>query len=144
MLLSEFIISQAIPVRFRTALRYSSYFLGFLFVSRTVHFSIDIVNYADAAILFGLYVIGTLFAMFKVTQEIEFLKIERSPLFIFSAGFLLYVAGSLIILLFKTYLDKAASQLLRDLWVVHNILNILKNLAIAYCLILLNKKRVEQ
>ncbi len=143
LLISNFLIRQAFAERFRYPLLALSYLLGALFVARTIYCSPSVLNYDDAAVFFGLYVIGTLFGLYRVIQKIEFMQIEQSPLFVFCAAFLLYVSGSLIMLLARKYLDKSDHTLMRNIWVVHNMLNILKNLAIAYSLLLIKRQRIE-
>jgi uncharacterized protein with PQ loop repeat len=78
-------------------------------------------------------------ALFKIIRQVEHVKIEQSPLFIFSATFLLYVAYSLLLMLFSVQFRHAAVPLQKNIWAVHNVLNILKNLAIAYIFVMPRK-----
>jgi len=89
------------------------------------------VNWPD--VVFGSFALMLLCiaALFKVIRNVEHLKIEQSPLFVFSACFLLYVAYSLLLMLFTEQFKQAPKSLRLNIWSVHNVLNSLKNLAIA-------------
>lgn len=142
LLIATCLAETILPKKYRTAKYLSIGLVGGLFCVRTVQKSFNIPNYGDAAILYVLYTLLTLATLYKVIKEIEYLQIERSPTFIFSAAFLLYVSGSLIMLLSNKHLRESNPALLREIWVVHNILNVLKNCAIAYCLLLIKRQRI--
>lgn len=89
------------------------------------------VNWSDVSLAMALFVLFCLVALYKVMSNIEHLKIERSPLFIFSAAFLLYASYSLVLMLFADYFRAAPAELRSQLWSIHNVLNVVKNLAIA-------------
>ena len=94
-------------------------------------------NFVGGAILYGIYIILCIAALYKVMQQIEEIKIERSGIFVFTGCFLLYSSGCMVMLLFKINLNAHNHEaLMTRIWDVHNILNILKNLGIAYVFII--------
>jgi hypothetical protein len=97
------------------------------------------VIWSDIALGFGLLILFCLAALYKVIRNIEYIKIEQSALFIFSAAFLLYASYSFILMLFADHFTTAPTGLRQQIWSVHNILNVLKNLAIARVLFLQQK-----
>jgi hypothetical protein len=99
------------------------------------------VNWEYIAVNYSIFVLLCLLSLFKVIRNIEHLKIEQSPLFIFSAAFLLYASYSLLLMLFADRFKSAPQTLREELWSVHNILNALKNLAIARIFILQQKAK---
>jgi hypothetical protein len=62
-------------------------------------------------------------------------------LFIFSAAFLLYASYTLVLMLFADYFRQAPVAMREQLWSIHNVLNALKNLAIARMFFLQQKQR---
>lgn len=73
---------------------------------------------------------------FRVIRSNQPVQILEDPFFIFCAGFLLYAAGNFLVMLYQDPLhytknanDKA---LAKNLWYIHNALNIIKNLAFYY------------
>ena len=93
--------------------------------------------------LYFLLMIGTLWGFYTIIQNIEHLKIEHSEFFIMCSGLLLYTSGTLIMLLLKRYIDKHSLALSNDVWCVHDMLNLIKNGAITYCLLLTKQTGVE-
>jgi hypothetical protein len=89
------------------------------------------IEWKDIALALALFVFFCLVSLYRVITNIEYFKIERSPLFVFSAAFLLYASYSLVIMLFADHFRQAPKELREQLWSVHNILNLVKNLAIA-------------
>ncbi len=95
------------------------------------------VHYQAGAVLYGLLILPTLGGFYSIIRREELLRLERSPFFLFCAAFLLYVAGSCLILLFAPRFRTENYRFLVLIWgAVHNTLNILKNLAIARALYL--------
>ncbi len=84
-----------------------------------------------------LLCIGGLLAVIRNAEE---QKIERSQLFLVSASMLLYLAYSMLLMLFTDQFIEAPQALRMKLWAVHNLLNILKNLAIGYSFFLAQKQ----
>jgi hypothetical protein len=89
------------------------------------------VEWKDIALALALFVFFCLLGLYKVISNIEHFKIERSPLFTFSAAFLLYASYTLVLMLFADHFRQAPKELRQQLWSIHNILNVVKNLAIA-------------
>lgn len=105
--------------------------LAVYFIIHTIIISPLEGNYVDGAILYAVFTIFCMLALRRVIQDIELLKIEHSELFTFSAAFLLYASGAMLILLFKQYLNENYTALINQIWSILCVLNILKNLAIA-------------
>jgi hypothetical protein len=89
------------------------------------------VEWTDIALALALFVFFCLVGLYKVIRNIEHIKIERAPLFVFSAAFLLYASYTLVLMLFADNFRQAPQALRQELWSVHNILNVVKNFAIA-------------
>lgn len=89
------------------------------------------VEWKDIALALALFVFFCLVGLYKVISNIEHFKIERSPLFTFSAAFLLYASYTLVLMLFADHFRQAPQDLRQQLWSIHNLLNVVKNLAIA-------------
>lgn len=139
--ISWFFISEIARPRVR-GLAYSLAVLtGSYFVISTIDRGVLNANYADAALLYAIYIYYALVGLHKVIQEIEYVMVERNPLFIFCIAILLYSSGSFFIFLFEHVMLISLGKLVDVLWVyVHNVLNIIKNLLIAYGLFLIAKK----
>jgi hypothetical protein len=141
-LISLFFIREVFPVRHRTAGFIVSSAASLYFIIHTTLLSIFKANYVDAAILCGIMLSFCFYGLTRVIKEIEFVMIEDNPLFIFCIAILLYASGNFIILLFENKLLLLNEELIKALWKnVHNPLNILKNLLIAYGLLLTNRSK---
>ncbi len=97
------------------------------------------IRWQDASLFYFLYMLLCTIAFVKVLRNIEHKKIEHSPLFVFSAGFLLYVAVTLLLFLFQPQFRHASAEVRWSIWSVHNVLNLLKNLSIAYVFLIQKK-----
>ncbi|MBS1614540.1 MAG: hypothetical protein JST06_00295 [Bacteroidetes bacterium] len=82
-----------------------------------------------------------LLTLMTVFRNIEHIKIERSPAFLFAACFLLLEAYSVLLFLFTEQFMNASKTLIQNVWSVHNLLNILTNLVIARIFILQEKAK---
>jgi hypothetical protein len=89
-------------------------------------------NYTAGAFLYSTYILICLAALYRVVQQAEQPGIDSSALFFFSAVFLIYASGSTIMLLFKIFLAHTEPQRMDEIWSVRNILNLVKNLSIAF------------
>lgn len=100
-------------------------------------------NYEGGAWFYLCIVVLSLRGLYKLLAMMPVLNIERSPTFFVCAGFLLYAAGAMILLLFNHYFHESAegTAMMRKLWRVLRGLNIIKNLSIAYTLHLSQKVR---
>ena len=83
------------------------------------------------AITHMVFVVYCIIALVKVIKNVEHVKLEQSPLFVFSAAFLLYASYSCVVMLFADYFREAPVMVRQQLWSIHNVLNVVKNLAIA-------------
>jgi hypothetical protein len=101
----------------------------------------DRVNWENVAIGLILFVMFCMVALYRVIRNVEHLKIEHSPLFIFAASFLLYASYSLVFMLFADYFRAAPKAMREQLWSIHNLLNVVKNLAIARMFFLQQRER---
>jgi hypothetical protein len=98
------------------------------------------VNFTDASLLYGMYIMYSLVGLYKVITEIEYVMVERNPLFIVSVAFLLYASGNFIIFLFENNVLLMNKELKSGLWLyIHNPLNILKNFMLGYAFLLIKK-----
>ena len=141
-LVSLFFIHEVFPPKYRNASLLLLFLISSYFAAHTTVNSIVRANYADAAILYGIFIFYSIFGLTKVIKEIEFVMVEHNPLFIFSVAFLLYSSGIFIIFLFENKLIYLDRKLINNLWAfVHNPLNIIKNIMIGYGLIMINKSR---
>lgn len=139
-----FLVKIIVPQKHQPSANVAVSTLAIAYVLHTLYKSPVILNYSDGALSLGVFILASILGLYKVLKNLEHTYIEHSPIFVFCAVLLLYSSGSLLMLLAKSYLDHSDAKLMRNLWIVHNSLNILKNLAIAYCLILLKRKPVEQ
>lgn len=115
---------------------------GGYFIISTLEKGMLTGNYAAAALLYAIYIFYALSGLHRVIQEIEYTMVERNPRFIFCVAILLYSSGSFIIFLFEHVMLLSLGKLVDMLWIyVHNILNIVKNLLIAYGLVLISKEK---
>jgi hypothetical protein len=105
--------------------------IAILFVVRTVGIMREKTNWEDVALLDAIMIILCMTALYKVINNIEHVKIEHSPLFVFSASFLLYASACLMLMLFADHFRRVDPMVARQVWSIHNVFNILKNLAIA-------------
>lgn len=96
-----------------------------------------------AGMFYFLYAVTCMFALFKVIRDIEHVNLEQSPLFIFAATLLLYSSYILLIRFFTDYLIQVPTEFRLTIKIIHNILNTLKNLAIARVLFLQQKATVS-
>ncbi len=94
-------------------------------------------NFKGAAVLYGIFLVFGIAGLYKVIKEIEFVQVERSPLFVLCVAFLLYGSGIFILLLFENELIVINKHFIVSLWrYLHNPLNIIKNILIGYALYL--------
>lgn len=108
-----------------------------LFLLFTVQNNFWRVHYQAGAMLSGLLILPTLGGFYSLMRREEVLRLERSPLFLFCAAFLLYIAGSFLIMVFTPRFVAENYDFLKRIWLsIHNSLNILKNLAITRALYL--------
>jgi len=142
MAVSWFFVSEISHSRVR-GLAYSLVILvGGYFIISTLQGGVLTANYTAAALFYAIYIYYALAGLHKVIQEIEYTMVERNPLFVFCVAILLYSSGSFIIFLFEHIMQLSHGRLVDLLWVyVHNMLNIIKNLLIAYGLVLTGKRQ---
>jgi hypothetical protein len=105
--------------------------LSILFIFDTWHIVNERVNWPSQAFSQIFLLLLCIGGLFNVLRDAEYQKIEQSSLFLVSSSFLLYVAYSLLLMLFTEQFSHTPASLRSGLWSIHNLLNILKNLAIA-------------
>ena len=95
------------------------------------------MNFDDAPWLYGILIILCLLALYRVMLNAEHVRIERFPLFLVAASFLLYASGSFLMLQFDGYLVlHYPKDFVDQIWGIHGVLGIPKSLAIARALML--------
>ena len=103
------------------------------FIIDTCRLSVWKPKYLGAALLYALYIFYCLYGLYRVISEIEFVVIEKNPLFIFCIAILLYASGSFIIFLFESKIWPTEEAFGNKVWMyVRNPVNIIKNLLMAY------------
>ncbi len=96
-----------------------------------------VLDFHGGAALYGLLLLPVMAGFYSLVQGPLVARLERSPLFLVCVAFLLYSAGSFLLLLFMPRFRQTDHSFVRTLWVVlHDGLNILKNLLIARALYL--------
>lgn len=69
----------------------------------------------------------SLILLYEMMNDIPLQRIQTLPKLWLSFGVLLYYGGTLFIFLFNNYLSEHLPQMRLSLWIVHNSINILKN-----------------
>jgi hypothetical protein len=115
--------------------------IGLGFAGWSLAHGFNTPSYSGATVLYCTYIGLLLACLHKIMRDSEYLQLEKSPLFIFCAIFLLYTSGIMTLLVIVNYLDVHNPRLGVQLWVVHNILNTLKNGVLAYCIYLVQKQK---
>lgn len=106
----------------------SFYAISLLFLDQTVK-SLVRSNAVDGLVLI---VISILF-FFKLLSELKEVNIHRLPVLWIAFGTLFYYSGNLFVFLAATYLETDPDYL-RVFWILHNVLNIVKNVLFAIAL----------
>lgn len=139
-LVSVYFISKIERKNYRNVAYTAAGVMCMYYISHTLSGTLYKVNFTDASLLYGMYILYSLVGLYKVITEIEFVMVERNPLFIVSVAFLLYASGNFIIFLFENNVLLMNKGLKAGLWLyIHNPLNILKNFMLAYAFLLINK-----
>lgn len=138
LLVSHYLIRHSMTGGMRQIASGLSFSIGIFFILNTVLQketflkSVTTLNYTGAGVLYTFLVFLLIWVFYKIITEIVVAKIEQSALFIFSSAMLLYVAPSMIIMLGWEDLKRESPVLYEALRDLRLVLNILKNLAIAY------------
>lgn len=141
-LLSLFFMPLVFPTRYHKNSKWIIALVAIYFVIHTFMLSVWKPNYVDASVLYLFYIFYCICGLYKVIRDIEFVLVERNPLFIFCIAILLYASGSLIILLFENDLLHTQKEFIYALWkLIRNPLNIIKNLLIAYGFVLIKRNK---
>lgn len=139
-LVSAYFINKIERKNYRMTLYVTAGAMCLYYIIHTLNGTLYKVNFTDASLLYGMYIFYSLVGLYKVITEIEFVMVERNPLFIISVAFLLYASGNFIIFLFENNVLIMNKGLKAMLWLyIHNPLNILKNFMLAYAFVLINK-----
>ncbi|MEO6831362.1 MAG: hypothetical protein ABI378_03770 [Chitinophagaceae bacterium] len=140
LLISQYLILSCFTGKSRFYANIISILVALLYIIQTLVHGLNEPNLQGAAPFYVFYILGAMVAFYRVTQNIEIIQIEKSPIFVFSTGLLLYASGSLIMILLKRYLDEANESFSAYMWIVHDVLNVIKNVAIAFTLHLQKRK----
>lgn len=141
-LVSAYFIRNVIPPKAQRVTGVLSLLVALCFIFNTWNRNIMLPNYIGAAILCSFYIFYSMLGLYKVITEIEFVLVERNPLFIFCVAFLLYASGTFIIFLFEHKLWHFQDQFLESIWrLIRNPLNTIKNLLLAYGFWLIRKTK---
>lgn len=144
-LISSYFYQYVFEERFKKRILIILFLIAGYFIIDTFLHSVLKPNYVGATIFYCLYVLFSIFGLYKVMKAIEFLMIEKSPLFIFCIAFLIYASGSIVIFLFEYELLKINKAFISAMWqFVRNPMNILKNILLGYGLILMQKNKQTQ
>jgi hypothetical protein len=82
-----------------------------------------------------LVLIGfSLFYFYRLLNELPIIHIQHLPMFWVSVSVLTYYAGNFFLFLVKNYLVYGESGSHKLMWILHNLLNITKNLLFAIAL----------
>ncbi|MEK6783397.1 MAG: hypothetical protein AABY93_16970 [Bacteroidota bacterium] len=73
----------------------------------------------------------SLYYLFTLLKELPTATIHRLPILWISFAALGYYGGNFFLFLFSNYLTKSIDGSLAILWVLHNILNVIKNILFA-------------
>lgn len=131
-LVSWFLSRKILIRRAYTIMQYLLTGTALLYLVHTAYRSVESPNYAFGAAFYITMIILSVLGFFKVIREVEVVKIERSPLFVYCTAFLLYAAGCFVLLLFIPDVTSTNMTLMYHLWVFHNCINILKNIVIFF------------
>lgn len=112
-----FFITMAILILLYTLCNVTRYNVMFNFIGGTI--------FDFSCIIFA--VIG----FYSLLRKKEVIFLDKSSFFWVNVAFLLYCTGNFFIFLFAEYLEIKDNLFLRNLWVFHNVLNILFSVLIA-------------
>jgi surface polysaccharide O-acyltransferase-like enzyme len=117
---------------------------GLYFVIHTLLAHPTESNWEGGAFLYAAMIVLCLMALYNVMLNVEHVRIEHSPLFLVAAFFLLYAAGSCLLLGFdKDIKAQFSTGTINQFWVINSSLGIPKSLAIARALRLQKKSRLS-
>ena len=140
LLISTYLTKALIPERYTRSRNAGIAIVAAGFIGWVLHSGISNVSYLAAVVFYSIYIALLLACLYKIMRDIEYLQLDRSPHFLFCAVFLLFTSGSITLLGIRNYLELHNPSLNSNLWAIHNILNMLKNGILAYCIYLLQKQ----
>ena len=106
--------------------------LGGIFLYTTLRQSIFYFNTTGSAIFCFTYISYGILGLYKMLQAPQEVYIEQSSFFWVNAAFIIYASGTLLLFLFREYLQQQNSQLFTLLWSTFFLtLNVLKNIFLA-------------
>lgn len=103
--------------------------INFIFIQGPFSFN-SFSDYAGAIILL-LY---SLYSLYRLLKDLPVENIYQLPLLWISFGVLVYYAGTLFLFLFNNYMLTYYLKTHPSVWILHNILNVIKNLLFAVAL----------
>ena len=110
------------------------------FVGWVLYGGISNISYLAADIFYSIYIGLLLVCLYRFMHNIEYQQLDKSFHFLFCAVFLLFTSGSITLFGIRNYLDANNPALSSNLWAIHNILNMIKNWVLAYCIYLIQKQ----
>lgn len=130
-ILSLYLISQLSSVKLKGVAKTILFALVALFLASAGSDFLSKIFWKEQVFGHFFMMILCVLVLFKVIQNIEHQKIEKSPAFLFAACFLLFEAYSVLLFLFTDQFAKVSPSVAQNVWSVHNLLNIMTNLVIA-------------
>jgi hypothetical protein len=91
-----------------------------------------------------LMIVTSLVFLYQLLVEMPMESIQRLPLFWVSFGVLIYYGGTLFLFLFNNYLLSHSLKSHQTIWVLHNVLNVTKNVFLFVALWINYKSRRSQ
>jgi hypothetical protein len=136
LLIGVFLSQDVVPLAIKKITSVFVVCIGYGFFVATAYTKWTEINFVGAAVLYGVIIPVILSGFYAIVNDAELVRLDKSPEFIFCSAFLVYFSGSFLIMLYAGPLKGSNQVLLDNLWALHNLLNLIKNLSAAYCLFL--------
>ena len=75
-----------------------------------------------------LMIVTALFYLYQLLENLPTEKIQHLPLFWVAFGALIYYGGTLFLFLFSNYVLAGSKENHQTIWILHNVINIIKNI----------------
>jgi hypothetical protein len=109
-------------------------FIIFAFVNLTMFQGLWVLNSVTNVASCLILIIVCLFYFYKLLVELPTIHIQELPMFWISFGVLIYYAGNFFLFLVNNYLNHDQNGPHRYMWILHNLLNVTKNMLFAIAL----------
>jgi hypothetical protein len=109
-------------------------FIIFCLVNITLFQGPWIFNSVSNVIACLILIVLCLFYFYRLMNDLPIVHVQHLPMFWIAFGVLTYYAGNFFLFLVKNYLMYGESGSHRLMWILHNLLNITKNLLFAIAL----------